>query len=60
LKASKIRIYERIFFKLQQVQCFAMIFNDDAFVSAVMADTRSMINLVCLVMKTQLVMLQES
>ena len=57
--------YELKFFKLQQFQCFTMILinliNNDAFVSAATANTCFVVHLVCLFMKTRLlVLLQDS
>jgi len=54
-------INELKFFKLQQFEYFAMIFsyliNDDAFVSTATANACSTIYLVCLFIKTHLLML---
>ena len=59
----KIKIYELKFFKLPHFQFCALILfnliNDDAFVSAATADTYSMVHLVCLFMKTHLLMLMQ-
>jgi len=65
-KTLKIRIYELKLFKLQQFRYFAMWFfinviNDDALVSAVMANACFMVHLVWLFMKThQKTLLQDS